>query len=262
MSLNKKEIIKDAKVIILPDIQIGNKDVKHNTFSNFIKKHQSIKLPSPTMDSLYTDTEYTRNQFTTEWHYRNTIPAMEILLNLPYKSEDFTLITNKLKDGDFSSLVSKDLQNYSVLTYKKSYSMNENGEPSLTVTPTIHNCNSNEITNCTDTFDDDCIEGYYVNNTNYHKLFKYSGISCIIYNTGDNYVLDRTLLVSCDTNSSPIIPILARYYRKVIYLDNTISEYGIELSSILSLENEKPDDVIIIVSPNEDIEKYTDVNLM
>lgn len=74
---------------------------------------------------------------------------------------------------------------------------------------------------------------------NYHKLYKYSHKCEVLENLGENN--GKTILISHDSQMIPIIPIIAKYYKKIISLDNRFSYSMIDF---LNIKDEHIDDVL------------------
>ena len=63
---------------------------------------------------------------------------------------------------------------------------------------------------------------------------------------------DKTILISCDSHSMPLIPILSCYYKRVILLDSRFSGNNTRYY----WENKEIDDVLIEISFNNKPEKF------
>ena len=90
-------------------------------------------------------------------------------------------------------------------------------------------------------------------NTKYHQLFRYSHECIKIENMCSKS--NRILIISGDSHTVPLIPILSCYFKKVIVLDNRFN-----FPSNLFYENEEITDILIMLSYNNTLDKFIKYN--
>lgn len=240
----------DKQELIFKESSANKNDIPFD-FSDFIKYHSNVILPKVGDEYIYRNSSLNEHHYTTEFHRQYVIPALKILLGIPYNDNDFYLIEDKRDDGDFSFLMPKVKQYYKIKSIigKKN---DDNKTCDLYVTEKIET--SNNIISC-----DSCVETnpYDVPYTTYHKLFKYAH-SCSVIENISNYSNDKTLLISCDSQMIPTIPILTMYYKKVITMDNRLP---ISMWDLLKIDNEKIDDVLLGLWENNSLNKFIVTNL-
>lgn len=192
-----------GQIIIFPESK-GEDPIKHlEMFPNAVELSKEYET--------YSQLPRNEHHFTTKWHYENTLPVLIDLLKFNYKESDFQSISNINEFGDFSFKISKELQLYKVFTYKF-------------ITPTeiqFYNefITSNEITGVGMCHDATTWPGDELNDS-YHKLFKYPHTSVWIEN--QTLKEGKNLLIRGDSHMIPIIPILIRYYKNIVVIDDRI----------------------------------------
>lgn len=140
------------------------------------------------------------HHYLTSYTYDYVIPPLSLMFNFNFNRADFNLKENIVGGGDFSYLVPK-----------KDYKF------------TFEDFNTGEI------FTDLVYDGGIVNTTikeyatdnPFHNLFIGNHKCCKI--TNENAPIQKTILLSCDSQMIPSIPILCCYFRTVIHMDNRTS---------------------------------------
>ena len=244
--MTREEVIEKGKFIVVPSL--GNPDPQESTFDDLIKDKPCIRLTcTPYVDNCWRIPE-NEHHYLPQWSYAKLLPAAIALLKFPYDQADFYMMSNQTEYGNMPYLLNKNLQHYKVFApiYNESDGVLHFDDYFLT---------SNEITSC-----NECIDPLMRKELNdpYHKLFKFAHLPIIV----ENQTLKdgKTLLLDCDSQAIPLIPILITYYKKVIILDNRFP--NVSCWNIYKLANEQIDDVLIVVWDGQwDKDRYTDMNL-
>jgi hypothetical protein len=155
------------------------------------------------------------------YHIEYVLPILEEKLQFGYKRSDFTLSEDYDNDNDISYLTPKETHSYNIYDIS------------------------------TDTYIFDVDSSYLRHNltkegtgnslyetTKYHQLFTFAHKSCLITNKNVNN--DRKLVISCDSQMIPVIPILCHYFKEIWVLDKR-DDY----MCYVSLNAINPDDIII-----------------
>jgi len=201
----------------------------------------------------YEDFLDNRHHITTSYYYRIIIPYLSLLLGFKFDINDFSKVTYISKEYPKPScIISNDVVRFdcSYLWPKKDYkfTLDIGGE---------HVCEHEDfecLTNATDRWENK----YGECKTEYHKLFRGSHESSVVINeTIDN---DKSICISGDSFFIPIVPILACYFKELVYLDTRLEE-NVKASRKKYYENKVFDFVIISCWEGNSILKYLKLNL-
>lgn len=264
--MTKEEILAKAKYILVEsyndvDETIHN-EIEENKKPNleYLKDKTYLKIGNPDPSTRYNESN-NYHHYTTKFLYSNLQAIMDFIGVKEFNFNDFVLrekITPD-RDGnginlDFSYLFYIKPVNYKIICH--SYKLDDKHIIQYIPGDDVIECNYNFLTNVK-LFNH--IHGIFFRQlpfTNYHKL-NYLAHDCgVIENLSTSS--NKILLISSDSHSIPLIPILSCYYKKVICLDsrfigNDTTSYWI---------NENIDDVIIMPSFNANIKKYIDENFI
>ena len=265
--MTKDEILAKAKYILVESYGSDkNPGVKQNIETNrqsvldYLKDKEYLKIGNPDPSTRYDDKENVHH-YTTKFLYKNLQEIMDFIGVKDFNFNDFVLREN-IKENRDDEITTED---FSYLFYIKpvkyklvchSYDLLPNNIINFIQGGDIIECNYNFLTNVKFNH----ILGTFYNNSiplSYYHRLNYLAHECgIIENLSTES--NKTLLISCDSHSIPLIPILSCYYKKVICLDSRF-KYNV---TNLYWSNEYIDDVIIIPSFNANIEKYIDKNFI
>ena len=196
---------------------------------------------------------YNRHHITTSSYYRIIIPYLSLLLGFNFDINDFDKITYITKEYPKPSyLISCGGVRFdcSYLWPKNNYkfTLDIGGER------ICEHENFECLTNATDKWD----KKYGAHGTEYHKLFRGSHESSRIINeTIEN---NKSICISGDSFFIPIVPILACYFKEVVYLDLRPDREN-KYSSKQYYEDKIFDFVIISCWEGNSIFKYLKLNL-
>jgi hypothetical protein len=175
---------------------------------------------------LIDSSSYGENYFCNEHHFKPfyhieyVLPILEKLYQFGYKRSDFSLHEDFDNNNDISYLKPKkeflfDIYDISQNTYIKQVDSDF----------LRHNMTKDST-------------GDLYKITKYHQLFTFAHKSCLIMNkTIQN---NRKLVISCDSQMIPILPVLCCYFNEVWILDKR-EEYTCEVS----IDDINPTDIII-----------------
>lgn len=259
--MERKDIVKSAKYVMLKnfcDVR-GTKEPTED-FIEFMKCHEGVSLLSEEKDLCHY--ECNEHHFTNKWIYENLVPAVFNLLDIKFNPLEYYKITNIHCDSkgcvdDFSFLAPYDCGDFEItcdLFKQDEYNESvfyrtgifiERGGFSTLVPITQERVPNN-------TFYENV---YGFRTTPYHTLYRCPHQCSVIKNFNCNN--GRVLLLSCDSHSIPIISLLANYFEEVIVLDNRARKY----SSAIYFINKNITDVLFVMSPINDLNKYTEQNL-
>lgn len=198
-------------------------------YANFDKfPKEIIKFPI-IEDSMYGTYPLNNHHFKPFYHIQYVLPILCESLNIPYDINDFNIIENFDGDYDISYLEPKmeyifDL--HDMINDEK----HENVDFSY-----LRKCDLNDSSL-----------------TKYHRLFCYPHRCGHIVNKTINN--DRILVISCDSQMIPIMPVLACYFKEIWHLDNRQNKEVIK-----HIDPSNITDVVLIGGFNEE-EKYTITN--
>lgn len=161
----------------------------------------------------YEDFWDNRHHITTSYYYRIIIPYLSLLLGFKFDINDFSKVTYISKEYPKPfCLISNDVVRFdcSYLWPKKDYkfTLDIGGE---------HVCEHEDfecLTNATDRWENK----YGECGSEYHKIFRGAHESSMIINeTIEN---NNSICITGDSYFIPIIPILACYFNKIVFLDS------------------------------------------
>lgn len=211
-NIKRMRFIKNADVILFKE---NGKDISEEKilFGNKkLLKYGSnvLYISSENKENFYCNSQYNEHHYTTNFHYNIVYPLLNDILGIAKNdlSEDFYKIENIKEDGDFSFMYPKKEKEFLIKYGKKEILENNRIYVAFTEKKCGFNFLYGEQINAFD----------YRNSSNYHRLFCLSHYPCNIENKGENN--GKTLLISGDSHMIPLLPILAYYFKKVIYLDN------------------------------------------
>ena len=257
--MTKEEIVEKAKYIIVPNYcEIRGTLNLTEDFISFMSTHEGVELHGEKEDLC--KCEGNEHHFVNHWIYENTLWAAFKLLNIKFNPLDYYKVNNFSQDKD-------------IIT-DFSYIMPYNGgsfEISCDIfTPYDENCESFYVNKQFKDEGDFSILiarspenvpnaeyfrrslGYPT--TDYHTLYRCPHQCSLIKNKTINN--GKKLLISCDSHSIPIIPILANYYEEVAVMDSRVI-----FSQKWIYGSRNFDDVLFVMSPINFLEKYTEDNL-
>lgn len=254
--MTNEQILEKAKIVSIPySYKSGNNAYNH---TEFLESHNYVIVNGDPIKDCYVHCAYNEHHFTTNWHYRKLIPALNKLFNFGYKRNDFTLIKNILNEGDFSYLIGKQQKVFKVSTHNTNILSDESDKPQVQLSHREYSyLPYNELVSCG--FCNDYSSFYNDGlNTPYHRLFKFAHSSAIIENLSENN--GKTILVSGDSHTIPILPILCYYYKRVLCCDNRFASFN--MFEYLGMDKiDDIDDALLLVWSGNQIEKYTLYNL-
>lgn len=255
--MTKDEILKKANYLFFNHKE--NKNCYFNKYSYFkyfldnLSNDNNKKLEIVCDDLAkyrYVNNKSNSHHFTTEYHYKFVIPKLNNLLNIDIDvDKDFYLIKNFDENGnDFSYLYPKKDKEFHI-TYlelqfdkekkyiEKSYWKEISGPYKIMIGKSKN------------------LENLGFKNTMYHELFFNSHYPTVIENNDATY--NRTLLISGSSHNIPTIPVLAYYYRKIIFLDvrDRITYQDL-------WKDEEIDDVLLTIHNGEVLDKFINTNFL
>lgn len=178
--------LEKAKYYIFPN---NGKYVNFNEFSENLIKFPIIE------DSMYGTYRLNNHHFKPFYHIQYVLPMLLNSLNIQYDINDFNIVENFDGDADVSYLEPKKEFNFDLHDLISDEKL-ENVDFSY-----LRKCNINDGSL-----------------TEYHKLF------CFPHRCGHivNKTIDsnKTMVISCDSQMIPIVPILACYFKEIYHLDN------------------------------------------
>ena len=190
-------------------------------YSDFCKSHKGVVLPLVSSKDRYAGLYTDSHHYTTAWHMKYHFPILSELLNIDINLNDFAVISNIIEDAstgkhyDMSYLMPFYDSEFDVIcaTYHKQgseiiteYISERERYSDLVNVNYLHLQTVNEY------------EGIRYVETNYHRLFKYS--HCCAKLENKNPIYNKSLLITGDSQMIPAIPVLAYYYKTLVYLDN------------------------------------------
>ena len=179
---------------------------------DIITKHKSCILYS---NDVYEIWKYNEHHFTTSFLYKTLLPNIANLMGFEIPYHKLVWQNKLIKFDDFdidvSRYISTDEQTQ-FNVYDLTYNIGVWGEFNVAL-------NWNDVT---DKYHRDSIYEYEFCGkemvTDFHKIYIYPHTCSKILNTGESN--GKRLLISCDSQMIPIIPILGMIYKEVIILDN------------------------------------------
>lgn len=222
-------------VAIYPGIKRTHK-IEYEKLKN-VRTITGLKTLDYRKSNLKMYSTYAGNQhhFTTDTHYKILIPSICKELNIDFNIDDFEYVKNIV----ISNNIKYDLSYYKPnKKYEFSIDIDRDGfyEGDFNILLGFNKSYKNE----------------------YHKLFASSHRSCVI--TNNTIDSDRCLLISGDSHCVPQIPILACYFKKIIYLDNRDEREMNETTVIpnsIKWKDIPITDVFFSLYEDNSIEKYT-----
>ena len=220
--MNKNILLEKAKYYLFPS---------NGRYANFKKFPEDLTKFPIIENSMYGTYALNGHHFKPFYHIQYILPILCKDLNIPYDINDFNLIEEFDGNADVSFLESKNKFTFDLydLFDDKQY---ENVDSSF-----LRTCNVNDATL-----------------TKYHKLFCFPHRCGRIFNK--TIETNRRLVVSCDSQMIPIMPVLACYFKEIWHLDNRGNKKIVE-----NIDVDKISDVIIVGGFNNE-EKYTITNLI
>ena len=178
-------------------------DKTHNNIIQLIEKyHYKSYVFNHCIDYMYKNYPLNTNHFQTSYHISTILPKISEILNIPYSQNDFNKIIYKQNNFDLTYLYPiKDNDSYEIITDN----IHEKGNYSI-----LQNVNKH---------DPKCP-------SNYHSLFRGYHKNTRIFNY--DAVTDKKLLICCDSEMIPDIPVLSYYFKEIIHLDNRGSKYSLK----------------------------------
>ena len=175
----------------------------HETISDFISKHaDKTYIFEHCIDHMYTGYNLNTNHFHTSYHISTILPKISEILGIPYNQHEF--ITIMYKDGQFE------------LPYL--YPIRDTGTYEI-ITDNVHQKGNYSILLNVNRNDSHCP-------SKYHSLFRGYHKNTRIFNSAA--VTDKKLIICCDSEMIPIMPVLAYYFKEIIHLDNRSSRYSLK----------------------------------
>ena len=254
--MTREEILNKAKYILVeayddvnPTI---NREIKENIplVLDYLKDKQYLKIGCPDKRTRYNEVG-NYHHYTTNFLYENLKSIMNFIGVKDFNFNDFVIRENinKNTNQDFSYLYYTKPINYKITTSYYTYDKETN---------IVRYDPGNDVIMCDYTF---LTYAKYYNHispsfgsnltlNNYAKLNFMAHDVGIIENLSTKN--DKTILISCDSHSIPLIPILSCYYKRVILLDSRFSGNNTRYY----WENKEIDDVLIEISFNNKPEKF------
>ena len=216
-NMSNNVFLEKAKYFIFPN---------KGRYANFNKfPEETIKFPI-IEDSMYGTYPLNKHHFKPFYHIQYVLPILCESLNIPYDINDFNVIEKFEGKHDIS-----------YLEFKKEcyFDLHDmiNDEK-------YENVDFSYLRKC-DLKDDSINE--------YHRIFRYPHRCGHIINKTINN--DRILVISCDSQMIPIMPVLACYFKEIWHLDNRQNKEVIK-----HIDPSKVTDVVVVGGFNEE-EKYT-----
>lgn len=246
--LTNNEIYSKAKKILLktPDYVYENSDIniEHNKNTYNVLRYDCdvVSIGSSDPKDFYFSDLYNKHYFKMEWYYNKLLPIIESQLEIKINLDDFKKVTCE----DKFCYVPKKEEYYDVYCPKLKKNK-ESGYVEVYFTLNdLYQETSNSIV---------YPESVFMNvipnwNDSFHRIFKYSHLSCKIKNY--NAVTEKTLLLICDSHTIPFISILAHYYKTLIIIDNRLT--GFNFDFLYAYED--IDNIMIIMSYDNDVNKF------
>jgi len=211
---------------------------------------QSIQLSDAQKDDCY-DSFLNYHHLKPKWHYEHTLPGLTVLLDLPYSCCDFEFIE------PLHHIKHRKTQTYKVSAYdavlvdKQSTCFGDRYLDTYRLEKTEMVMTSDELFNCDECYNSNMHQECY---SDYHKIFKFAHQTCVLENTSADFDgIEQTLEISMDSMAIPVIPILARYYRKIIILDNRTD---VDLSGFLGIPIDDVDVRLYLIWADNYINHY------
>lgn len=210
-----------------------------------ILMHDETLKDKNTIDIGWLNVKYYDGWYTNEHHitfesyYKLILPFMsKCMENFNFNIEDFKLVEKYSKDKKFnvSYLVPKDTN--------LKFSFERNGEK------IFENKGFGYLHDMKTKRPED--EGLFL--TEYHEIFRGTHTCCIVRN--ETIDSDRSIFISGDSMMAPIIPILACYYKEVVFMDNRDGKSHKDY-----YEDKMFDDIIIQMTEGISINKELSTNL-
>ena len=187
------------------------------------------------------------HHYTTKFWYSHLNDIMNYLNVKEFNVNDFTLVEDVCDNDNYSFLYPiKDFKFKASGLYYDFYS-----SPDIKLSIGLDNvkCGGfNIISHGTQNMSLFLESEYF--NTKYHQLFRYSHENIKIENLSIDS--NRILVVSGDSHTVPLIPILCCYFKKVIVLDNRWKN----IPAHLFYQDENITDVLIMLSYNNSLDKF------
>lgn len=158
--------------------------------------------------------------------YNNFLPILSEHYKFEYSLEDFILIPNVIREFDLSYLVPKEPYHFK-----------------------IHLLEDNKMLEG----DDSVFRKTTINS--YHDVFIGAHKTCQIHNysvTNNKYII-----INCDSMSVPIIPIIARFYKYCLVLDNRNFKHPLNYKKRISQFKCSDCDLLTILIAGSDHEGHT-----
>lgn len=252
----REDVIDNCKVVLFPFVEGFWKNVNFDhTF--FLNSHNGIRIDEDILKYRYLNSHNNEHHFHTKAHYRYVLPKVCELLGIDYNPYDFYIIEDIEDDGDFSFIVPKRKCKFRI-TYNRETVINENKDFVWERNNVIDDVSYNEMVSCREVLNSDFIKDFTTigMDDNYHKMFISSHNCSIIENkTCGN---GKTLLISGDSHSAIIAPVLCYYYSKVYYFDNRKCAYY--YYDMVGEDN--IDDALFMMWDNHPEKFYTECNLL
>ena len=201
------ESIKDRiKFIQFPKLKIDphSKTVPKLSDSLFyyIDYHNDVKnvLRLPMGDTYY-GWVCNHHHFTTKYHISTVIPTLNDLFSFGFQLNDFNFISRDVNGFDISMPVPKKEMLFDVISYSDNEQINN-----IKYTDFLY-----------------CGNGKFLQETEYHKIYKYRHRSSKIINKSTPS--NRKLLISGDSQMIPSVPILSTYFKEVLFFDKRDNIY-------------------------------------
>lgn len=255
--MTKDEILNKAKYILFESYANDGtqtlEDIKWNRSSvlDYLKDKCYLKIGSEDINNRYINDIFNSHHYTTKFFYENLQSIMNFIGVADFNFNDFVVRHNILGDNDYSYLYYIKPIKYKITTHN--YNLGENALITYYVGGDIIECDYTFFTKCNFNH----ILGIY---TNKHRLSRYHELNYMAHDCGiiENLSTssNKVLLISCDSHSIPLIPILSCYYKKIICLDSRFNGNNTRPY----YEKENIDDVLICMSFNANITKYINKN--
>ena len=236
MNLANAKVIYIGCPYIPPDV---NWILKPEDISDFLHEHNALVILS---DDIYMNWYANAHHFTTRFFHKTLLPTLcnKLGCEVPYdklvwaqltSSEGYDLSRYKIKDGN---------RRFNVWSF--TYNVG------LTGPTKVLECNDYVVNHNWPNLNDMA--------TDYHKMYVFPHTCSKVINLNEDNNGKR-LLISCDSQSIPLIPILSLIYKEVWVFDNRYSNVSFKNE----LENTEFDDILLLVGYSYSLDKYTTWNL-
>ena len=184
----------------------------NNEFINLTSLYETFFVEREKCDFYFT-WKHNESHLSTNTHYNYILPNLSKLLDFSYDLNDFNLIEKKDSTNtyDLSYMFPKNDKNFEITYNGNIYE----GTYKNLIGYTNYDINKENFMKNT-SFEDI--------NPDYHLLFFAPHQCCILKNLSENN--GRKLLISGDSQLIPLVPILAYYFKEIVYLDKRKGDDG------------------------------------